>query len=654
MEKVEEQFKEKLFKQLANTKGKNYYSTLLSYVEFVKKNISSQSQVDPRYLFNILRDAGYVYMLGIELDSTVLKDIENCFAKSNLTETNMIPSAFMNFSYLDSVIDHYMQTAKDFQPPPLWTTNLEQEDIWEDSLEELRENGLDLIMNGFDISAVLMGAEHFKEIISKTAFNSLWLKFEKESKYFYHKFYSMNKEYFYHLSDDITGLLEKFFHLTRNQYYKFLSDISKLHPDHEEHIYFREILSPRTAEKIYNDIEANYDENSSVALTYFFKAALALEVLHKFIKNKCFALLSDNTYKFSIEELNRIYKKDWQLSSNFESESQIETPMLLVGNKQYSLHISDSKIKFWGMRNDPKNHLALPLHNKNLNGALFCSWKQYANGALLVRFDSYINRDQFINIINNNQNEKFIKLNYNNIYQEIDEKDPRKIFLHEAVESVLYNQDSKVAVAKAAMEISVENDVLALLRYDMHIKTIAQNHVQHMIVAGGLFINAIQRKKRLSLGMGTGPSTPETNIFHIPLNVSEYQDKEIDLLPRAFKKNKPVIKSMDREQKAIYKSMVDFIDGNWHYFAYTLDDKGIILQEDKKTGKKGEIKDKGNIKYRVKKGAKMIFLCIAPEETINKVSQLFGESPDMASVPNENDNIIWLIYGASKKNPSKQ
>ena len=198
-------------------------------------------------------------------------------------------------------------------------------------------------------------------------------------------------------------------------------------------------MPPRTAERIYDDIEENYDENSSVALTYFFKAALALEVLHRFIKNKCFALLSDNTYKFPIEELNRIYKKDWQLSSNFESESQIETPMLLVGNKQYSLHISDSKIKFWGMRNDPKNHLALPLHNKELNGALFCSWKQYANGALLVRFDSYINRDQFINIINNNTNEKFIKINYNNIYQEIDGKDPRKIFLQEAVELVLHD-----------------------------------------------------------------------------------------------------------------------------------------------------------------------------------------------------------------------
>ena len=428
-------FKEKLLKQLANTKGKSYYSTLLSYVKFVKKNIDSA--VGSRYLFNILRDAGYMYMLGIELDSEMLQDIKGCFTKSNLTETNMIPSAFMNFSYLDSAIDHYVQTAENFQSPPLWTTDLEQEDIWEDSLEDLRENGLDLIMSGFDISAVLMGAEHFKEIINKTNFNSLWSKFEDKSKIFFNKFNSENKEYFYHLSDDIAGLLEKFFYLQQNKYYKFLSDISKLHPDHEEHVYFREILSPQTAERIYNDIEENYDENSSVALTYFFKAALALEVLHKFIKNKCFAILSDNTYKFSQEELDRIYKKDWHLSSSLESGSQSDTPMLFVGDRQYSIHISDSKIKFWGVRNDPKNYLALPLHNKDLNGALFFSWKQYANGALLVRFDSYINREQFINIINNNPNEKFIKLNYNNIYQKIDGKDPRKIFLQEAVESVM-------------------------------------------------------------------------------------------------------------------------------------------------------------------------------------------------------------------------
>ena len=208
-------------KRLANTKGKSYYSTLLSYVEFVKENRAA----DSRYLFNILRDAGYMYMLGIELDSEVIQDIKHCFTKSNFTETSMIPSVFMNFSYLDSVIEHYVQTAKNFPDPPLWTAELEQEDIWEDSLEDLRENGFDLIMTGFDISAVLMGAEHFIEIIGKTAFNSLWLKFEDESKYFYHKFYFMNKEYFYHLSDDIAGLLEKFFHLPRKKYYKFFSDI---------------------------------------------------------------------------------------------------------------------------------------------------------------------------------------------------------------------------------------------------------------------------------------------------------------------------------------------------------------------------------------------------------------------------------------------
>ena len=431
----EKKFKEKLLKQLANTKGKSYYSTLLSYVEFVKKNMDTP--IDSRYLFNILRDAGYMYMLGIELDSEVIQDIKDCFTKSNLTETNMIPSAFMNFSYLDSVIKHYVQTAKNFPAPPLWTTNLEQEYLWEDSLEDLRENCLDLIMSGFDISAVLIGAEHFKEIINMANFNSLLLKFEAKSKLFLNKFNSENKKYFYHLSDDIAGLLEKFFHLPRNQYYQFLSDISKLHPDHEEHVYFREILPPQTAERIYNDIEENYDENSSVALTYFFKAALALEVLHKFIKNKCFAILSNNTYKFSQEERDMIYKKDWQLSSSLESGNQSDTPMLLIANKQYSLHISDSKIKFWGVRNDPKNHLALPLHNKDLNGALFCSWKQYANGALLVRFDSYINRDQFINIINNNQNEKFIKLNYNNIYQKIDGQDPRKAFLQQTARAVL-------------------------------------------------------------------------------------------------------------------------------------------------------------------------------------------------------------------------
>ena len=102
MESSEKIFKEKLLKQLANTKGKSYYSTLLSYVEFVKKNMDTP--IDSRYLFNILRDAGYMYMLGIELDSEVVQDIKDCFTKSNLTETNMIPSAFMNFSYLDSVI----------------------------------------------------------------------------------------------------------------------------------------------------------------------------------------------------------------------------------------------------------------------------------------------------------------------------------------------------------------------------------------------------------------------------------------------------------------------------------------------------------------------------------------------------------------------
>jgi len=608
------------------------YGGIARHVENIlnhKKFIRQEKAGNVRYLYDILKDIGYLRMRNYGLSQKLMNEIKGLFCLSLPHNENNAPTLFF-FEDLFDEIDLYKNLMQNIEPVPNAGEKPEKEEIWESRWRDLKDCGLTLVFSGFDITAVMLGS---KLLLADTRFSEEWKQtwkiFSDNANKYFRKLYKL-KGQMPSIAERIHQELAEY-NMPDGEFFRFASEIAVIRESWSKNNHFRYILRPEEVNELYQKAKHIFQEYPPAARIYFFKNALAEETLKHFIQKGCISLLqNDETIPTNSK---------WSLQSTLDGEPVEEAisvvPMLYAGKKEiYTVHMLGPRVSGWGVRSDRLKSLLF--NDEKYKGAFFCSWKEYPTEEILVRFDRFIPKARFIELVKGAKD--FIRLPVNTVLKE---KDLREEALQQA--------------ANAVMGISFENDVLALLMYDMYIKAIAQNHFQHLI-AKGVVSNVIQqhifKKKRLIRKQGTGPSTPETNILHIPLNVSEHHDEEIDLLPSAFKRNKPVIKSIDTEQKAIYSSMVNFIDGNsyWHYFAYTLDDKGEILPDSRETGNIGTNK---KIKYRVNKDAQMIFLCIAPEEIIKKISQLFGESPDMASVPNENDNIIWLIYGASKKNSSK-
>lgn len=597
-----------------------------NHKKFIQQDKESADNVP--YLYDILKDIGYLRMRNYGLNQNLMNEIKKLFCLRLPHNENNAPTLFF-FEDLFDEIDLYQNLMQNIEPAPNAGEKPEKEEIWESRWRDLKDCGLKLAFSGFDITAVMLGS---KLLLTDTRFSEEW----KQSW----KVFSDNANQYlkklYKLKGQMPSIAERIhqelveYNMPDGEFFRFASEIAVIRKSWPKDNYFRYILKPEEVNELYQKAKHIFQEYPPAARIYFFKNALAEETLKHFIQNGCIALLTND------ETLQTNSK--WSLQGTLDGEPIGEAisrvPMLYAGKKEiYSVHMLGPRVSGWGVRSDRLGPLLFD--NEKYKGAFFCSWKEYPTEEILVRFDRFIPKAKFIELVKGAKN--FIRLPINAVLKE---KDLREEALQQATNAV--------------MGISIENDVLALLINDTYIQTIAQNFFQYLIAAGVVF-NAIQRtykKKSLTVRQGPGASPPETNILHIPLNVSEHQAKKIDLLPSSLRPNQLVIKSINTEQRKIYDSIVDFIDGNssWHYFAYTLDDKGEILYD---SMEKGNIGTNKKIKYSVNKGAQMIFLCIAPEETINKVSQMFEKSPDMASVPDENDNIIWLIYGASKKNSSK-
>jgi len=512
-----EDIKTKVLKERVERRSKLYLSTLRDYLEYIEEQVGN-GEVNKEYLFNILRDIGFLDMIGAELPEQSFKYIRKILT-SEVSFTGKGAPDFVDFDDLSYEMESYIWQKSNLPFPPR-LNNVIQEEAWEDMWREVRGGGIGLILAGLDITATILGHNlvldgDFKSI----EWNDCWTDFDKKSKKYISELLE-NKVSFYHLSDNVFSYLTKFIRMPECPFRSMLLEIAKSRESYAQERYYRQIISLQEAKEIYFKTNLKFAKYSSTAQVYFYETALAQQILKAFILKACFAK-KEHDYTSS---------NNWQILTTIDEGFDCEVPMISAGIKQYSVHMLDtpeSKVSGWGIRKDRmKSFLSNDCHD--FQGALFCSWKKYPTGEILVRFENHMKKDRLKELMGQKEEilANFIELSLDEVYK----FDKREEFLQEAAvkseKVVVVQQSESEQIANTAADSAVDlSGIIPAELRELEQRLIAENAAVFLIrimavtivIAKLQYAFRVYKPSALRMG-GTTTKPPEYNIIFVPTN----------------------------------------------------------------------------------------------------------------------------------------
>lgn len=597
-----EEIKTKVLKERIEARTKPYLSTLHDYIIYIKEQVDS-GQVDSEYLFNILRDIGYLDMMGAELPKQLIEDIRKLFTL-NVSLIGKRAPDFIDFEDLSDEVESYIWQIKNLPLPPR-LNNITEEEGWEDMYRGARKRGLGLILAGLDITAIILGYELVLDgNLESIKWNDCWTDFDKESEKYISKL-SENKVSFYHFSDNILSHLTKFFRMPECLFRNMLLEIVKPRESYAQERYYRQIISPQEAKEIYFKTNLKFEKYSSTAQVYFYETALAQQILKAFILKACFAK-EKHAYTSS---------NNWQILTTIDEGFDCEVPMISAGNKNYSVHMLDtpeSKVSGWGIRKDRiKSFLSNDCHD--FQGALFCSWKEYPTSEILVRFENHMEKNRLKELMGKKKEilVNFIELSLDEVYK----FDKREKFLQEAAEAV--------------MGLEKQPDWM-------------REFLKKLLFAPGNGLDKIATALRKIPGIHepgfTWALTParvqadeEQDNYYIPVKSLE-NTTFLDPDPDSIFSNRSVSEAVDR----------GFAE-EWQYIYLFVDTKANVIDE---VHGPMEISGEGETIPDIPADAEYVWFFIGPSQTVNEIKTEYNKNKTLKITKQE--KLYWIIYGPEK------
>ncbi len=384
---------------------KPYRSTLDDYLGYIKQD-ASKGEVGVRYIFNALRDIGYIEMIVGESPAESFHSIRTILKSEGPFTGESVPD-FMDFDDLSSKMEVYILQERAHKVAPL-LNEISQEEVWEDRWREKRQNSLDLMFSALDMVAIELGhARVLGDDLGSPAWNLFWNDFQKRARKYLKKF-SENKESFYRFSVDAFSILVKFLSMPESLFRNTLLRIAAPRESYAEESDYRTILSPESMDDVFFKTKMKFEKCSSTEQTYLYENALAQEMLKTFVAKICSA--NDNCR--------------WgRLLTSLDDGVDSLVPMISVDGNVYSvhtLHTFNNNPEGWGMR---KDRMQLFFLDPKFRGALFCSWKEYPTGEVLVRFDNYVDKEHLKGLLDHKKSYKkdfsknYVKLTLDEVYK---------------------------------------------------------------------------------------------------------------------------------------------------------------------------------------------------------------------------------------------
>jgi len=615
----------KLLQRSDQKKYDAHLSTINNYAEFIEQNPQHPDNVE--YLFNILRKIGYIKMMGIGAEANDWKDIRELFVKETPDHGTGTPS-FIMFDDLMDDLETYLSIQTGLEgPPKLGEGTEEDEEIWDEKWWGLRELALELVFRGFDITAIKDGYQQIKNGTNIRSIEKSWTNFDKKSSEYLKKLYKC-KDHFHAFSDSIFKQSTAFPFISDEDFRNFVSEITAHQESHAKENHYQYLISEEDVQEIYYHTKLRFQDKPSAAWIYFYETALAEEMLKEFILSVCFANQTDIS---GVSE-------GWELKSTLDENMPDEIPMIRAGGKNYSVHVvSNAETGGWGIRKDRlQKFLSVPDKTFQIQGALFCSMKEYPGGAIVVRFENYMERERLEKLLGQKEEvfKNFVRLRFEEVYES---GDLREEFLQRAAEDVM-GITQKPVLQKVFWETEIQPSGKHLYIPDEILQQLKQMPLPAMQDVNNFHKSLPNFPRNLQPAMAAGK----------PMN-SKAASKETE--PPAKMTIVPVIlpdeggqftffKLGSESQKRIEK-LISHVTSRrqWKFIAFFAGDKEIVPHSEVL----GSVFKNKKIKIQVPPGTRTVFVAFGPGEQLKALKDEF----DHKGMKPEYD-VYWAIYYDSK------
>ena len=616
--------KNKISKFIQDKEYKNiarHVEKTLIHKNFIKQNKKSTKTV--RYLYDILKDIGYMKMQNYGLNESLINEIKPLFSLPIDFKNNSVPTLF-SFDELFNELDLYTHLTNNIKTTPEAGKKPDEEEKWEDRWRDLKNSALQLVFSGFDITAVKQG---WKLISNNTTFSkewdSSWQLFSDNADKYIKELCSLKEEMAF-ISDRIHKEMSKY-NMPDDIFFNTVSEIVNIKENWAEQNHFRYILSSQQVNEFYEISKYKFKNFSSAAQIYFFKNALAETALKHFIYKGCLSLLTKD-----------FTDKNWTLMSTLDDDEPVQEkttviPMVSVGNgarqEIYSVHMLGPKVSGWGMLKERLKLLFLD--DKAYKGAFFCSWKEYPTEEILVRFDRFIPKSRFKKLIKNKEN--FVRLSVDTVLQE---KDLRQKIILEVAKVVvgLEEQPDSVleSVATQEEQYNFKNNLKKIFFAPEQILDYFVNCLQNLCPdiskSGGQQVFAPQ------VAQVTAMSRETEGSYYMPvasLKETSYLNPDPD----------------NKFSNAIISDAINSsLENDWQYIWLFFGKNGKVINEEIFGPK--EIDGDGERLLDIPDNAECVLFLIGKEETMTNIRVTYNKKKSFQLTGKE--KLYCIIYGSEK------
>lgn len=429
---VDDQITELIKNMIMEEKQKekqSYLSNIHDYSEFIDKNSENPRNIE--YMFNILRNIGYLEITGLCVERELIENQRKHFIAHNSQGRGSNAPSYIDFDDLMLGITRYVTMWNEFNKLMPNTQkpgeSSDYDNIWDDMWWELKDCALELILCGIDMYAVTRGYDLTTQngAIQNNIWKNSWDDFCHNKDIFYKSLCQDELiQLFYLITDDVNKFLSRNYnHEKSDTLIAFLITIAESRETYPEDYYYSHVITSDETDSIYQNIKEVFKDYPSSAWFYYYKNALAEKTIKHFLRWVCHAKASGIV-------------DTWKIASSSENNHEYKQPNLVAGHNEYSIHmLSHPKNKGWGILKDRLKILFAP-NRQDYKGALFFSMKRYQTGNILIRFENYMPKEELLQLYKMPEKEilkDYYKFSFDDVYKE----DKRKEFFEEAAEAVL-------------------------------------------------------------------------------------------------------------------------------------------------------------------------------------------------------------------------
>jgi len=386
--------------------GNNHDLAIQDNIQIILQQRDSINNI--QYIFKILKNIGLLLMKGHPFDDHLKNEIEPIF-QYNYDSEYFILDDFVPLK--KQFVDAYGEFIK--LPIPRVGDDRDREKEWEEQWAIIRDYCILFVQTGVDIVAIRKGYHFIANSIPQilNSLNITWNSFNKISDEFFNQLYDLNKQYFYHFSDNISAKLKGCddFH-DDEKFESFIKDITASRESYPKDHFFRQILCEDEYTTIFNNIMNHFTSCSPTKRTVLYEHALAEHTIQKFILRICHHF----TTMIDIDGIEDYILENMQTTLS-ENNDFSGMPNIKINGIINSVHTLYPGLTSWPIRKD----IILNYTENQYNGGIFCSWKRNDENQLLIRFENFIPKEQMMKLIQNSKsNEKntIAVIDYKDIY----------------------------------------------------------------------------------------------------------------------------------------------------------------------------------------------------------------------------------------------